>query len=157
MRILWITIFVSISLGIVVRKFGFGNITGSFGLLRNFGLVFTLSGLFIRWIAILQLKSMSTVDVSIQKNHTIVKTGIYKHIRHPAYIGSLVSFLGLGFALLNWLSIIIIFFPILFTFSHRIKIEEKGLISEFGDEYLNYLKNTNRLIPYKRGDQSMML
>ena len=90
---------------------------------------------------------MFTVDVSIQENHKIVISGIYKTIRHPAYLGSLLSFLGIGIALVNWLSIIFIFIPIFIAFNYRIKVEEKVLIEEFGEEYLNYSNNTYRLFP----------
>jgi protein-S-isoprenylcysteine O-methyltransferase Ste14 len=33
------------------------------------------------------------------------------------------------------------------AFNFRIKIEEKALIEEFGEEYLNYSKDTHRLLP----------
>jgi len=145
LRILWITIILFIILGIFVRRTGVGFINIQTELVHYSGLFLIILGLVIRWIAILKLKSMFTVDVSIQENHKIVKSGIYKTIRHPAYLGSLLSFLGLGVALINWLSIIIIFVPILIAFLHRIQIEEKVLLKEFGEEYLNYSNNTYRL------------
>ena len=147
LRILWITILLSVAAGITIRISGFGFIANSLQLIHNLGLILIIMGLIIRWIAILKLKSMFTVNVSIQENHQIVKSGIYRTIRHPAYLGSLLSFLGLGIAFVNWLSIILIFIPILISFINRIHIEEKVLIAEFGEEYLKYSNNTYRLFP----------
>jgi protein-S-isoprenylcysteine O-methyltransferase Ste14 len=104
-------------------------------------------GLIIRWVSIYKLKAFFTVTVSIQKDHKIVNSGIYKHIRHPAYLGSLISFLGLGMALQNWLSLLIIVFPIFGALSYRIYVEEKVLNREFGEEYARYVSHTKKIIP----------
>jgi len=128
---------------------------GSFGRLENFrsvvhysGLGFIITGIIIRWTAILKLKKFFTVQVSIQKDHKIFDNGTYKYIRHPAYSESLLSFLGLGLALMNWLSIFVIFLPIMGSFLYRIKIEEQVLVSEFGEKYIDYSKKTKRIIPW---------
>jgi protein-S-isoprenylcysteine O-methyltransferase Ste14 len=147
LRILWITIILSVSAGITIRISGVGFITIFPQFIHNLGLILIVFGLTIRWIAILKLKSMFTVNVSIQENHKIVKSGIYDTIRHPAYLGTLLSFLGLGIALINWLSIIVIFIPILLSFINRMQVEEKVLIEEFGEEYLNYSNKTYRIFP----------
>lgn len=85
--------------------------------------------------------------MTVEKNQKIIQKGLYKFLRHPSYTGSLLSFLGLGLSFSNWLSTIIIFVPIFFVFTYRIKIEEKALINNFGDKYINYSKSTKRLIP----------
>ena len=148
LRIMWITLILVISLGIYISYGSHGTIKNFAQTLHFIGLSLIIFGNIIRWLAILKLKKYFTVKVSIQQDHKIINTGIYKYLRHPAYLGSLLSFIGLGFALLNWISIILIFFPILGSFMYRINIEEKVLKSEFGEEYLNYSKNTKRLIPW---------
>ena len=40
-----------------------------------------------------------TVDVTIKLEHKLVSTGIYRIVRHPSYLGSLISFFGLGLVL----------------------------------------------------------
>jgi protein-S-isoprenylcysteine O-methyltransferase Ste14 len=111
------------------------------------GLTLIILGLTVRWIAIYTLKRYFTVDVAIFEDHKIIERGLYKFIRHPAYAGSLISFFGLGWALGNWVSFIIIFFPILFAFIRRINIEERALVSSVGEEYKEYMRKTKRLIP----------
>ena len=73
---------------------------------------------------------------------------MYRFVRHPAYTGSLLSFLGLGLAFNNWLSLGLIFIPVLAAFLYRIKVEEKVLRGAFGRDYESYSAETARLIPW---------
>jgi protein-S-isoprenylcysteine O-methyltransferase Ste14 len=102
------------------------------------GILMITLGLVLRWIAIFSLGRQFTVDVAITQGHQLIRTGIYKVLRHPSYAGSLLSFLGLGLAFSNYLSVVVIFVPICAAFLYRIHIEEKTLVATFGDEYLNY-------------------
>jgi protein-S-isoprenylcysteine O-methyltransferase Ste14 len=110
------------------------------------GILFIFIGLIVRWIAILTLKKSFTVNVTVSEDQTIIRTGIYKSIRHPSYLGSLFSFLGLGLAFNNWLTLLIIFLPICFAFLYRIKVEEAALKKVFPD-YSEYIKHTRCLVP----------
>jgi protein-S-isoprenylcysteine O-methyltransferase Ste14 len=145
LRFLWMTIIASIIIGVFIGISGIGFIPVK--IISLMGLVLIVLGLIVRWTAILTLKKYFTVDVSILKEHKIIDKGIYKIIRHPAYAGSLLSFLGLGLAFSNWLSTLVIFIPILIAFIYRIRVEEKALVKAFGGEYINYSKVTKRLIP----------
>jgi protein-S-isoprenylcysteine O-methyltransferase Ste14 len=146
-RRLWITIFVSVNLGVLIGLQQFGHIELDSPVFPITGIALIVCGLFVRWFAILSLKSQFTVDVSIQKDHRIIKEGIYRFVRHPAYAGSLVSFLGLGVYFSNYLSIVIIFVPVCLAFLHRVHIEEEALVQALGGEYLDYCTSTKRFIP----------
>jgi protein-S-isoprenylcysteine O-methyltransferase Ste14 len=104
-------------------------------------------GMIIRFIAIRTLGKFFTVNLAIHGDQSLIKAGLYKHIRHPSYSGSLLSFVGFGLSLNNWISLIIILVPILVTFINRINIEEKLLLEQFGSEYEDYKKRTKRLFP----------
>ncbi len=149
LRFLWITIIICVFIGVFLGVWRIGWRIGYIPVkfISLIGLVLIVLGLIVRWTAILTLKKYFTVDVSILSNHKIIDKGIYKIIRHPAYAGSLLSFLGLGLAFSNWLSTLVIFIPILIAFIYRIRVEEKALIQAFGQEYTNYSKTTKRLIP----------
>ncbi|MFZ4464869.1 MAG: methyltransferase family protein, partial [Bacteroidales bacterium] len=73
-----------------------------------------------------------------------MQSGLYKFLRHPSYTGSLISFLGFGLSLNNWLSLFIVFLPVLFSIIHRINIEEKLLTERFGKQYSDYIAGTKR-------------
>jgi len=106
-----------------------------------------LAGIAIRWWAILTLGRFFSVDIALQKEHRIIQEGPYRRIRHPAYSGLLIIFLGMGIAFHNWFSLILIVAPITALFLYRIKIEEAALGEELGTAYLEYRRSTKKLLP----------
>ena len=111
------------------------------------GMALIVAGVFVRWIAILTLRRYFTVNVVIQEGHELIDRGIYAIVRHPSYSGAILSFIGLGFAFENWLSLALILVAVLLGFSYRIRVEEQVLIAHFGDRYRGYARRTKRLIP----------
>jgi len=146
LRIMWITICTSISLGVILMIIAPFPISRSF-VIAYLGLFLIISGVVIRIAAIRTLGNFFTVNLAIHNDHQLIKKGLYKFIRHPSYTGSLLSFVGLGVSFNNWLSLVVIFIPILISFLYRIKVEEKLMLQQFGSEYINYQKNTKRIIP----------
>ncbi|MGH1518578.1 methyltransferase family protein [Chryseobacterium sp. JK1] len=112
------------------------------------GELFIILGIVVRYIIIRSLGKFFTVDVTIKEDHTIKREGFYKYMRHPSYAFSLLTSLGLGLYLNNWWSLILAFLPPFLAFAYRIKVEEKAFVEQFGDEYLEYRKNTKKLIPF---------
>jgi protein-S-isoprenylcysteine O-methyltransferase Ste14 len=147
MRILWIVIALSVNTGVFFGLQRFGHLgSGSFPFQVG-GVALIVCGIAVRWVAILTLKKQFTVDVAITEDHRLVTHGIYHYVRHPSYSGSLLSFLGLGLALANYVSLIIVFVPVCGVFLYRIRTEERVLVHAFGKEYLDYCSKTKRLFP----------
>jgi len=84
--------------------------------------------------------------VAIQPGHRLVTSGVYGVIRHPSYLGLLISSLGWGLAFRSWIGVLLaaLLVPPLLA---RINAEERLLRSQFGDEYDAYRARTSRLIP----------
>ncbi len=148
LQFLWIVIVLSITAGVYLGIKGIGMVSALWRIAPIIGVIMIIMGLAIRWTAILTLRRLFTVNVDIVTNHRIITGGIYKYVRHPSYSGSLLSFLGLGIYFSNWLSAIVIFVPILAVFLIRISVEEKALLTQFKEEYLDYCGRTRRLIPF---------
>jgi len=148
--IIWLNavIYGSVAVAISVSLSGVGLVPSVGLTLSRIGLVFILMGLAIRWTAIFTLRQYFTVNVAIQPNHRIVRKGLYGLVRHPSYLGSIISFVGLGLALSNWIAIGFVAIPITYAFVRRIGIEERALLQEFGPEYDHYCRTTWRLIPW---------
>ena len=142
------TIYICVALGVTLGFLGIGHIRGFAPIVPCTGLCFIVFGLIIRWVSILTLRKYFTTNVVIQNGHRIIKSGIYRFVRHPSYSGSIISFFGLGLVFVNWLSIIILVVPITIAFMKRIKIEERALENAFGEEYIAYCKSTWRLLPW---------
>ena len=84
--------------------------------------------------------------VALKKEHELVRTGLYRRIRHPIYTGILVAFLGteliegharglLGFVIL-WLS-----------FYFKARREENFLRQEFGEGFKEHARHTGMFLP----------
>src|SRR5450432_2077157 len=69
------------------------------------GVFLILAGVAFRWYAILTLGKSFTFDVAVRAGQQVVEAGPYRYIRHPSYTGALVSAVGLGLALGNWVSV----------------------------------------------------
>lgn len=84
--------------------------------------------------------------VAIQPGHTLVTTGIYGVIRHPSYLGFVISSLGwvLGFRSGVGVLLTLAMVPVLMA---RIRAEEALLLDQFGDEYAAYCGRTWRMVP----------
>lgn len=81
-----------------------------------------------------------------QAKGKIVKTGLYKYIRNPQYLGFLLITGGLN---IQWLTIITTaLWPVLAFLYYRLsKIEEKESEAKYGEEFLEYKRKTPRFIP----------
>jgi protein-S-isoprenylcysteine O-methyltransferase Ste14 len=104
-------------------------------------------GFMIRIHSILTLKQYFTYSVAKVENHKIIETGLYKFIRHPGYLGQLIIFIGISTSISNWLSILLMMVPVTLGYLYRIKVEEKFMVEQLGENYVNYQERTKRLFP----------
>lgn len=123
------------------------------GRLHNWNTFFVLGmaifglGFVIRIHSILTLRQYFTYSVAKLEDHKIIETGLYKFIRHPGYLGQLIIFIGISTSISNWLSILVMMIPISLGFLYRINVEEKFMLDQLGEDYLNYQARTNKIIP----------
>lgn len=142
--LLWLTIGAGTMAGSMLR--GFGRI-GNWRVTLYTGIALMILGILIRAIAIATLWRYFSVDVTIRKDQPLIQHGLYAHLRHPAYTGSLLAFIGLGIAFGSWVSLAIVTVVAIAGFSYRIAVEERALTEHFGDTYRAYAAHTKRLIP----------
>ncbi len=135
-------------IGIPVSFSGFGEISTSVIYVPLCGLLFIIIGLVIRMAAIKTLAGQFTYTVKIVDDHKLITSGIYKYIRHPSYLGQAFILLGCGLALSDWVSVIILFVPVVIATIYRINIEEVVLSENFPDQYKDYIIHTKKLIPW---------
>ncbi len=77
----------------------------------------------------------------------VVKTGVYKYIRHPQYTGFMLLTVGM---ILEWATLpMLIMWPFVAWMYYRLaRKEERDMVREFGEEYIMYMKKTKRFIPF---------
>ena len=85
--------------------------------------------------------------VAIQPGHRLVTTGIYSIVRHPSYLGLVVSSLGWGLAFRSGVGVLLTVFLTVPVVA-RMRAEERLLRTQFGAEYDAYRARTWRLAPH---------
>ena len=112
------------------------------------GLALGAGGLAVRASAFTTLGRFFSRTLRGAEGHTLVKTGVYRYIRHPGYLSDFMIFIGAALALGNLILIIAV--PVLFipAYIYRIRVEEKMLVELFGQQYIEYMKTSKRLIPF---------
>ena len=142
---IWIGAFIGFWLAFAARQFA---IPWDRSILFGIGIFLILAGTAFRWYAIRTLGKYFTLQVATQPGQAVVENGPYRWIRHPSYTGSLMSLLGLGLVLSNWLSLIAVLLFTIIGYSYRIWVEEMALVNALGEPYRDYMKRTKRIIPF---------
>jgi protein-S-isoprenylcysteine O-methyltransferase Ste14 len=144
--ILWVIIIMSITAGFNLADYKTWNSLNYF--IYAVGILVYLAGMIIRWTSIIQLKKAFTVDVAISKNQKLKTDGLYRMVRHPSYLGTIMIVSGLSLCMNSLLSFLIIIVPVFFANIYRIHVEEAILLEEFGVKYEEYCKTTRKIIPF---------
>lgn len=78
---------------------------------------------------------------------SLVKTGVYKYIRHPQYTGLLLLSFGM---MVEWATLpLLLMYPVMiFMYVRLAKREERDMLNEFGDDYRKYMKSTKMFLPF---------
>lgn len=139
--------YIGIGLAVTLGFRGVGGLGGATIPAQVAGLALLAAGIIVRSVAIAQLGALHTPDVAIQVGHHVVDTGLYRHVRHPSYLGACIAFLGFGLGLGSWVSPLVALGMALIAYAYRIHVEEKALRHALGDAYAAYQRRTHRLIP----------
>jgi protein-S-isoprenylcysteine O-methyltransferase Ste14 len=111
------------------------------------GIIITAAGVgFAIWARIHLGKNWSG-QPSIRVDHKIIRTGPYSIVRHPIYTGILTGMVGTAIATGSVTAACLVLI-VLAVFLLKIRIEEKFLLEEFGEEYARYKREVRGLIPY---------
>jgi protein-S-isoprenylcysteine O-methyltransferase Ste14 len=118
----------------------------SIDFLKPLGFVLFGLGMVLFTFAVATLKEAFLGNVE-PVTETLVTTGPYKFVRHPVYLGMVISVLGLALGMKSlWglICTIAIFVPLGI---YRARLEEKALVVAFGDEWNDYVRQTYFMFP----------
>lgn len=97
------------------------------------------------WIHYTIGKYWST-SLELIEQHRLVTEGPYRWVRHPMYTQAIVFFVALSFVSANLFLMLSSIIVVIVIFN-RMSKEESMMIERFGDQYLDYMKRTGRLLP----------
>ena len=83
------------------------------------------------------------------RTSSLMTGGPYGICRNPMLLGVFVYHIGVLIALLSLGALIVLILEIIIM-SIQVKKEERRLINDFGDEYLQYMNQTYRFLPFKK-------
>lgn len=108
----------------------------------------TLAGIVIRFVARRELGRQYSVQVETSQAHRLVTSGIYRTLRHPAYLGLVCLLVGIPLCEGSLGGLLIALLGGIPAVMRRIQVEERALTAWFGRLYEEYRQTTKRLIPY---------
>jgi len=95
----------------------------------------------------LRLKREGKSEDTLENTTVLVKSGIYRYIRHPLYCSLFLLGTGIMFKDLGSLQIIAGAVNAIAVYLTA-RMEEKEMIPRFGDQYIYYMKETKMFIPF---------
>ena len=72
-----------------------------------------------------------------------ITKGLYRYLRHPMYVASLIVLIGVGIASASWLVLLLSALYMVFTVI-AVPAEERFLLQQYGDAYRDYMNRTPR-------------
>jgi len=106
----------------------------------------TASFMLITW-AQQALKGRYSGRIQVVLGQTLVQDGPYHYLRHPAYAGFLLMGIGISIGFSSLIGLLAVPALLLPGLLYRIKVEERILHSQFGEQYTQYAQLTKRLFP----------
>jgi protein-S-isoprenylcysteine O-methyltransferase Ste14 len=125
-------------------------------------LFISMSGLAIRaWTVGYTPAGTSGRNVKGQVADTLNTKGTYSLVRHPLYVGNYLMWLGVAMFPHAWWVVLVMTLIFWIHYERVMMAEERFLIQKFGDDYLDWARNTPAFIPrfsgYRRPDVAFSL
>ncbi|HEY5332930.1 MAG TPA: isoprenylcysteine carboxylmethyltransferase family protein [Solirubrobacterales bacterium] len=111
------------------------------------GAILAAAGIAFRQWAIAVLGAYFTPEVRVSADQQVVDSGPYRRVAHPSYTGLILTFVGIGLMLGNWLSLAFLTLVPAIGLVIRIKVEERALLAGIGEPYRRFLATRARLVP----------
>ena len=84
--------------------------------------------------------------VTLKPGHRLIRSGPYSIVRHPIYTGILTAMIGSAIAVDEFRGVLAVIIAAE-TFVRKLRLEERWLTEEFGDEYVRYRREVKAIVP----------
>jgi len=106
-----------------------------------------IAALWLLWRSHVELGLHWSAKLEIREGHSLVTSGVYKHIRHPMYAAHWLWAIAQALLLQNWLAGPALLVTFAGLYLVRVRREEQMMLENFGEEYRLYMNRTDRIIP----------
>jgi len=111
------------------------------------GVITFAAALWLLWRSHADLGLNWRFTTEVREEHTLVTSGVFRHIRHPMYSAHWLWGIAQALLIHNWiagLASLVVFLPLYLL---RVRREEQMMLEQFGEEYRLYMSRTGRVIP----------
>jgi protein-S-isoprenylcysteine O-methyltransferase Ste14 len=123
------------------------DMPGSHSWLLPVALGTLILGFGVRVSAIVRLGRAFSTNVATREGQSLQRSGLYRLVRHPSYLGLELILLGLALHARTWACFAVVLVPTTLAVLYRIHVEETALRLAFGADYEDYCRSTKQLIP----------
>jgi protein-S-isoprenylcysteine O-methyltransferase Ste14 len=109
--------------------------------------IFLISSVYPAVSGYLLLRNIGKSEKSFENTTVLVKSGVYKYIRHPLYCSLLLLGTGVMFKELQTATVILGIINGIAIYLTA-KTEESEMVARFGDLYIDYMKETKMFVPF---------
>jgi protein-S-isoprenylcysteine O-methyltransferase Ste14 len=120
--ILRIAIVISVTACEWLRRIIAANMFGGAAWLKAASAAALAAALAIRWTALFTLGKSFSANLAIRESQKMVRSGLYRVVRHPSYLGLLMVFVAIGMHSRNWISFAVAVVPTTAALIYRIQV-----------------------------------
>jgi protein-S-isoprenylcysteine O-methyltransferase Ste14 len=103
----------------------------------------------VRLTAIRALGKFWSLHLEIRDGHRLVTEGIYRYVRHPAYLAIMLEVVALPVVGGCWFTLlfaVLAYIPMLLLRWHT---EEREMVAKFGEQYQRYQREVPAFLPWR--------
>jgi protein-S-isoprenylcysteine O-methyltransferase Ste14 len=108
--------------------------------------ILLVAGLGFAVWARVHLGSYWSGHVTLKPGHRLIRSGPYAIVSHPIYTGILTAMIGTAIVVDEYRGVLAVVIATE-AFVRKLRLEERWLTEEFGDEYVRYRREVKALVP----------
>ena len=110
------------------------------------GILFIIAGMIVASMASKVISVSTVADMRTDRKPELITGGLYARIRHPLYLATILIFGAMGLIYPFPIVIVFVLCMIAYTMIGAF-FEERKLVLQYGEEYLNYKKHAGFILP----------